>query len=91
MRISGTNKELVEIVKLLDPSYKCKCDPNAGRFRCGSTHDQDCLFEEELPPEYGIYVRSYDVEYDGNKIISVTNLWWMNKHPNGNILDGCVR
>lgn len=89
MKISGTNKAIVEIITLLDPSYTCKCDPHASRFRCDSKHDRDCLFEEELPIEYGIYVRDYHVEYDGHKIISVK--YTSVKYPNGNILDGCVK
>jgi hypothetical protein len=90
MKISGTNKELVEIINLLDPSFKCKCNPNANRFRCDSTHDQDCLFEAELPKEYEItVVRSYNVEYDGNKIINVSHIETLNH--NGNILSGTVR
>lgn len=89
MKISGTNKEIVEIINLLDPSFKCKCDPNSARFRCGSKHDSDCLFEEELPQEYGIYVRVYDIGYDGHTII---NAICLNKfYPNSNILDGTVK
>lgn len=88
MKISGTNKALVEIVRLLDPSFKCKCDPKAARFVCNATHDYDCLFEEELPPEYGISVRTYDIEYDGNKISRISFGVRLNST---NILSGTVR
>lgn len=88
MKISGTNKALVELIHLLDPSFKCDCDPNVNRFRCESKHAPDCLFEEELPKEYGTYIRNYHVEYDGRRITRVVYL--STKLPNGNILDGCV-
>lgn len=89
MKISGTNKEIVEIVNLLDPSFQCKCDPKIGRFRCTSSHDRDCLFEEPWGPEYGIYVRTYDIEYNGNKINKATCIDIQN--PNSNILSGTVK
>lgn len=89
MKISGTNKEIVEIINLLDSSFKCKCDPNAIRFRCGSHHAENCLFEEELPKEYGTYVRTYHIEYNECKITKVN--WIETCYPNSNILDGTVR
>lgn len=89
MRASGTNKEIVEIINLLDPSFKCKCKPSAYRFRCDSNHNRDCLFEEELPKEYGTYVRSYDIEYDGCKINKVVFVEMF--YPNSNIRHGTVK
>ena len=89
LKIFGTNKALVEIVKLLDPSFTCKCDPRAYRFRCESEHDDNCLFEKELSGEYGTYVKEYQVEYDGRKITRVTYI--STEYPNGNILNGCVK
>lgn len=89
MKISETNKALVEIIRLLDPSFACKCNPHAHRFRCNSEHDRDCLFEKELLEENGVYVRDYHIDDDGHKIIHVTCT--SVKCPNGNILDGCVK
>jgi hypothetical protein len=89
MKISGTNKEIVEIINLLDPSFKCKCNPFAYRFRCDSRHEQDCVFEETLPKEYGIYVRSYHIEYDGHKIDKI--IFLERFYPDGNIHHGTVK
>lgn len=86
MKISGTNKEIVEIISLLDPSFKCKCLPNANRFICNSKHDRNCIFEEQSV--YGIDVRIYNIEYDGNKITKVVCMQTF--QPNSNILNGTV-